>query len=245
MKRAAIVPLAGNSSRFYSRTSRPKWALDVGGKSILSWALDSLLGSRLEIQRFVFVIRSTHSDEFRKALTIEPSTRFDVVEVEATPNGQAESVAIALRSQGLSEEFVVWNGDTHLSKGWSDGLSLTGNWLVLSELEGDHWSFASTSGGLVTMTAEKKRISSAASVGLYSFASPDDFFVAYDEAPKESEVYIAPLYNSLIGRGVEVRPYLIPKTKFYPLGTPSEVLSSSLRMGLSAPSELLTEFSSD
>ena len=240
MSRAAIVPLAGNSSRFSKFTSRPKWALKLGGRSVLDWALVSLMEQTLEIDQFVFVIKSTQIEEFRGALSTLPRARYDLVEVSETPNGQADSVAIGLRSNYFSGEFLVWNGDTHLSEGWSEDLALTGNWLVLSELVGSHWSFASVVGNLVTQTVEKRRISSTASVGLYSFSSPDEFLEAYEEAPKAAEVYVAPLYNSIISRGGQVRPFIIPKETFHPLGTPEEVILTSKRFGLSAPQELLS-----
>lgn len=240
MTRAAIVPLAGNSSRFSKFTSRPKWALELGGRSILDWALDSLMEERLEIDQFVFVIKAMHSEEFRAALSTPARGRYDVVEVMDTPNGQAESVALGLRGNYLDGEFIVWNGDTHLSQGWSEDFELTGNWLVLSELVGNHWSFASVTGDRITQTEEKRRISSTASVGLYSFEAPEEYLRAYEEAPKGSEVYVAPLYNSIISRGGQVRPFVIPKEVFHPLGTPEEVIQTARRLGLSAPEELLT-----
>ena len=240
MRRAAIVPLAGNSSRFLSHTMRPKWALELGGRSILDWAIDSLLEPSLEVSQFIFVIKETHIDEFQRALTLLPETSYDLVEVEQTPNGQAESVSIALERSALEGEFIVWNGDTHLARGWGEDFAVSGNWLVLSTLEGDHWSFASLMSGLVTQTAEKQRISSTASVGLYGFESPAAFQVAYLESSADSEVYVAPLYNSIISKGGRVRPYIIPKEMFHPLGTPEEVVLTSRRLGLSAPQELLS-----
>lgn len=239
MTRTAVIPIAGNSSRFSALTSRPKWALRLGDRTILDWAVSSLLEENLQVDRFIFVLKARDTYEFSKSLTTLPKANVETVMVEQTPNGQAASVVEAITRKGIEGEFLVWNGDTHLVNGWSRGHDFSGHGLVVTHLEGHHWSFALIEGGLVTLTAEKQRISEYASVGLYNFASPEAFLDAYEKSNNDQEVYVAPLYNFLIKEGQVVRPCVIRSESFLPLGTPIEVLASARRMGLSAPSELL------
>jgi dTDP-glucose pyrophosphorylase len=237
--RTAIIPIAGNSSRFRPFTSRPKWALQFGDKTILDWSVQSLLEGNPEIEEFIFVVKRKDLSEFENSLSLLAGRKVETVVVESTPNGQASSVAIALRELEVSNEITVWNGDTHLVSGWSRGHAFAGNGLVLADLEGDHWSFAALSGGLVTRTAEKVRISPHASVGLYNFESAGVYLDAFAKFHAQGEVYVAPLFNSIAMGGRFVSPHFIRREYFLPLGTPAEVLSSAAKLGVSAPKELL------
>ena len=222
----AIIPLAGKSSRFATLTSTPKWALKIGDSSILELALESLSRSRLSLDRFVFVVRLEHTSLAEELIHKANLSSTEFVPLPYTPNGQARSVEIGLRRAEVQGPFLVWNGDTHLKKGWDYELDVQNRWLLLSKLLGDHWSFASTTDNLVTKTSEKVRISDLASLGLYAFASPEEYFAALDEYQGEGEQYVAPLYNSLIDQGLPVEAHVIDSSYMVPLGTPSEVAES-------------------
>jgi choline kinase len=239
LTRTAIIPIAGNSSRFSSFTSRPKWALQFGDKTILDWSVQSLLEANLDITSFIFILKDKDLSAFESSLSLLADRAVETVVVKSTPNGQASSVAIALRELEVSSEITVWNGDTHLVSGWSRGHAFKGNGLVLTDLDGDHWSFAAVSGGLVTRTAEKVRISSHASVGLYNFESAELYLDAYAKFDGPGEVYVAPLFNYIAMGGQFVKPHFMRKEFFLPLGTPAEVMSSADKLGISAPKELL------
>jgi NDP-sugar pyrophosphorylase family protein len=234
----AIIPLAGKSSRFAALTSTPKWALKLGDTSILELALESLTSSRLSLDRFVFVVRLEHmslaEDLIRKANLCSA----EFVSLQNTPNGQALSVEIGLRQAGVEGPFLVWNGDTHLKRGWDDHLDMQNRWMLLSELLGDHWSFASTKENLVTKTSEKIRISSLASLGLYAFASSNEYLAALEKYPGEGEQYVAPLYNFLIAKGLPVQAHIIESSFMVPLGTPDEVAESCRVNNWPMPKEL-------
>lgn len=240
MTRTAIIPIAGNSSRFSIFTTRPKWALQFGNKTILDWSVQSLLEGSPEITQFIFVVKENDLSEFAGSLTLLTDSTVETVAVKSTPNGQASSVAIALRELDVRNQITIWNGDTHLVSGWSQGHVFTGNGLVLADLEGDHWSFAAVSAGLITRTEEKVRISSHASVGFYNFESSELYLDAFAKFGSQGEVYVAPLFNSLITGGHFVRPHFVKKEFFLPLGTPAEVLASAKKVGVSAPKELLS-----
>ncbi|HVN52330.1 MAG TPA: hypothetical protein VMT43_12910, partial [Acidimicrobiales bacterium] len=92
---------------------------------------------------------------------------------------------------------------------------------------GDHWSFAETDDdGRVVRTAEKQRISSWASTGLYHFGRIATFLDAADAAvaaaeTSRGEYYVAPLYNRLIAAGARI--VLDVAREVWPLGTPAEL----------------------
>ena len=82
-----------------------------------------------------------------------------------------------------------------------------------------------TDGSRVEATAEKQVISHLASTGLYWFRRASDFLQAQDEAkasPSGQELYVAPLYNTLIARGLDVRYQQVQENEVVFCGTPSQ-----------------------
>jgi dTDP-glucose pyrophosphorylase len=211
--------------------------------TILERALYSLTDSGMTFERVIFVGLAEHEKYFFEiASSFVTYFQFDFLGIREVLNGQAESVAVALADVPLDVQIVIWNGDTALRPGWRTEETQPGNWMLLSELEGDHWSFARLSGQKVLETSEKVRISKAASVGLYGFESKRVFLEALsaDRMQKKnlSEIYVAPLYNHVISTGAEVQGWMISPQHFIPLGTPREVLESCVREGWGLPPEL-------
>lgn len=236
---AAVIPIAGLSSRFRAFTETPKWALRIQDKSILELATRSLMEPSLGVTKFIFVHNQMHVGALEEILE-EAAFPFEIelVSLTTTPNGQAMSVAHGLKGLGSREPFIVWNGDTALKSGWGQMDSLSGNWMLLSKLAGDHWSFAKLVDDIVVETAEKVRISDEASVGLYAFSSKEIFLDAVNSDKSTAEIYVAPLYNHLLEKGEVVKGVEISTEDFFPLGTPSEVIDTCRKWGVPAPIEL-------
>jgi hypothetical protein len=102
-------------------------------------------------------------------------------------------------------------------------------WIPCFPAQGEHWSFARANGNRrVIETAEKRRISPHATVGLYWFRSFELFEDTYrrhfaNGGAEKGERYIAPMYNTLIARQGAVYLSVIPAESVHPLGTPEEV----------------------
>jgi hypothetical protein len=96
--------------------------------------------------------------------------------------------------------------------------------------EGDHWSFVKLDeDGKAVEVREKQRISDNCTIGLYYFRTAALYKEIYDEYysddsnMEKNEKYIAPLYNYMISKGMEVRISDIPVETVHVLGTPDEV----------------------
>lgn len=238
-----IVPIAGRSSRFSGVTNKQKWELEVAGRSILRWAVESITHESTFIQKLVFVVLAEHMTtlEADLSLWLPSHLEVEICQIASVTSGQAETVARALPLVRSSEaSLLVWNGDSALLPGWSSGVDLEGNFLLLSELQGDHWSFAKLREGQVEATAEKKRISPYASLGLYGFSSAQVFEWARKESEFQGEAFVAPLYNSLISVGDTVRGEIIEERLFLPFGTPQELKQSCERLETACP--LVTDY---
>ena len=241
-----IVTMAGSSRRFREAgVEVPKWAIHVAGASILKRAVTSIGPLLDDGWKLIFVALSSHlnSDAWKNSIA---GLRWDyeTVALESTPPGQALSANAVGQRVAPDEPIAIWNVDTMILPGDEPLAEPGGNWLTLTEAEGDHWSFAELDETRrVRRTAEKVRISPFASIGLYGFSSMETFgaaAAASQLAAKDTaeELYVAPLYNYVILGGQPVRGTLIASNRLVPLGTPTEVLASCRRLGWPIPEEL-------
>lgn len=242
-----VLTMAGRSERFSKvGVLPPKWAISIAGRTMLEHAVAGaapLLEAGAELR---LVVR--HSDaemrEFTAALENIPYSG-TVVRVDDRAPGQAVDAVAALGPRDDSRPLVIWGADTGVQWGTATARAVsgvTGDWLLLAPLPGEHWSFAAIGhDGAVYATAEKRRISEYASVGMYGFASCRTFreAVTFERMHNRGgQLYVAPIYNRLIANGSRVDPVHIAADDVISLGTPDEVLHSCRRFGWPVPVEL-------
>jgi choline kinase len=237
-----VLPLAGHSLRFKEAgIESPKWSLKIGNQSILTRAIQSIIKSCNPHEEIVLGCLAHQINTLKVALNSELHRKVSIVTLNQTTNGQAETVfrIIEKIEADASERLVIWCGDSAFS---SDAFSFAlrdGNWMLVSKLSGDHWSFVREINGEVVEVTEKVRISDHASLGLYSFDSLQDFL---ETSPLEirdgyRESFVAPLYNSLIKKRKKVEMFSIDPSDYYPLGTPKEIIQTAHRMKWELPLE--------
>ena len=237
----AIVPLAGKSSRFRDFTDKPKWALRMGPKYALNFAIESLYEQSLNVSEIVIISLPQHRNFVEAALELEPSNcKIKIHEISDHTRGQAETVRQFLSQDAgymSDSEFVIWNGDSRLAPGWTRDNGPSGDFLVVARLPGNHWSFTQTRGRFATRVSEKVRISPLASVGLYGFETTAKF-LQVPETWALGEQFIAPMYNHLINVGEKVRVYEVNSADFLSFGTPNEMREACRALQTSIPIEL-------
>ena len=93
---------------------------------------------------------------------------------------------------------------------------------------GDNWSFVEEAAdGKVVRVTEKDPISELCCTGLYHFARAEDFLWALARervarSTAQRELYVAPLYNHLIGRGADIRARHVSREDVVFCGVPAE-----------------------
>jgi dTDP-glucose pyrophosphorylase len=239
---ALVLPIAGNSSRFRHITSQPKWSLRIEGKTVLERSVESILSEpSIQVKNVVFVVKGDF-EPLLERMHFHGNRLADigrVVQLKTTLNGQALSVLSGLDYIADGEKFLVWNGDSALRAGWASNLRIGANWLLGAKLPGESWSFIRGENGRVFETAEKRRISDLASLGLYCFADKSNFCRALDSQRSiPGERYVAPLYNPLLEEGQEVTYSEIPSQDFLSFGTPLELIETCRSQGWQVPEEL-------
>jgi NDP-sugar pyrophosphorylase family protein len=230
-----VMPMAGRGSRFRDvGLDIPKPLIDVRGRPMYAWAMDSLPLERA--RRVIFLCLAEHLED--RALADDIRSRYAgldpiIVAVDRVTEGQACTVLLAREHVDTDEPLVIYNADTWCGSRLGPVLDAAtpeapiDGVLGVFSAPGDKWSFVRLDeAGRVVETAEKRRISEWASTGLYHFARGRDFvhhadaMIAADERVN-GEFYVAPVYNRLIAAGARIVTEVADPV--WVLGTPEDL----------------------
>jgi dTDP-glucose pyrophosphorylase len=235
-----VFPMMGKGSRFLKAGfTGPKYLLDIHGKPLLYFVL---YGFRhiFEESNFTFVVRKDHDQEIiYKILASLNIKNYKFIVLRQDTDGQASSVYLALKKISNVEDnkpLLIFNIDTiHLDFNSEYYKDKNSHSLEVFNADGDHWSFVRTlkNKNIVVEVAEKRRISSLCSNGMYFFNRIDAFYKAYTSCYlntdkslwKNNEAYIAPLYSFLINNNELVIANEIDQGSILACGTPEEYSS--------------------
>jgi NDP-sugar pyrophosphorylase family protein len=228
-----VMPMAGKGSRFADVGIRvPKPMIEVKGKPMYAWAMDSLPLSLA--RRVIFICLEEHlkgfgleEDIHQRYAKLDPV----ILPLSKVTEGQACTVLEARSHIDRDEPLVIYNADTWCRTSLDQTLpklpSSVAGVLGVFEAPGEKWSFARTdAAGRVVEVAEKKRISNLASTGLYHFKSGAEFVAEADAMIAandrvNNEFYVAPVYNRMIAKGRELRVDVAHEV--WVLGTPEDL----------------------
>jgi UDP-N-acetylglucosamine diphosphorylase / glucose-1-phosphate thymidylyltransferase / UDP-N-acetylgalactosamine diphosphorylase / glucosamine-1-phosphate N-acetyltransferase / galactosamine-1-phosphate N-acetyltransferase len=225
--------MAGRGSRFAETgVDVPKPLIDVRGKPMYSWAVDSL---PLSLARSVIFI-CLHEHLQTQDLEADIRSRYAhlnpvLLSLNQVTEGQACTVLAARDLIDSDEPLLIYNADTYCRSALTETLSQTDQQLDgligVFQAAGDKWSFARMDKtGYVVETAEKRRISDWATTGLYYFSKGRNFVRYADEMIAgndrvNGEFYVAPVYNRMIAAGAHVRAD--KACEVWVLGTPEDL----------------------
>lgn len=230
-----VFPMAGLSSRFLKAGYKsPKYMLDLKGQSVFARVL---LGfeSYFKDFEFLFIYRNIeHSKEFIKRECEKLGlSSYQMIELEKETSGQAHTTFLGLERAEVKddENLLIFNIDTfrpNFTMPENLNLEQIDGYLEVFKAQGEQWSFVrADENGKVVQTTEKERISNLCSSGLYYFRKAGDFKRIFKELwekdeRSKNEFYIAPMYNSLIKEGKDIRYFEISLKDIIFCGLPSE-----------------------
>ncbi len=234
-----VVPMAGRGSRFADAGwADPKPLIPMpDGRRMIELVVDDLRPRRAH--RFSFVVRAEHRGAYGlDALLRSAAPDCRILEVGATTQGAAETVAIALAGLDGDAPLMVANSDQHLALDIDAYLAATdvpGVDGVIMTMRADHpkWSYASVDArGWVDRVVEKQVISRDATVGVYNFARLGAFLDGYAamvaaDRRTNGEFYVAPVYNELVAAGQRFSLVDVAALggSMHGLGTPEDLLA--------------------
>jgi len=230
---AFVITMGGLSKRFSEAGyNTPKYALPLGNKTLFEFAVSSFK-NYFKTDFFIFVVKSDgFASEFVKMKIAHLGIKsYDIVELLDDTAGQAESLFIGLEDYRDDFPIYVFNIDTIRHNFIKPGIaSNCDGFLEIFLGSGSNWSFVEPGDNYsVIRTTEKDPISNLCSNGLYFFRSHFQFQEAFRGLNKsdlvKGEFYIAPIYNTLISNGADVRYIEVSSDSISFCGTPLEYVN--------------------
>ena len=229
-----IITMAGLGSRFKKAGyDCPKYMIEVKGKTLFEWSMDSLLGYNDIVSKYIFVVRT---EDNSKEFIIEKCDKYgienvDIVEIDCLTDGQATTCMFAIPYCNTDNAIMVYNIDTYVEPFELRYEDIEGDgYIPCFKADGDHWSFVKIdNNGNAVEVREKVRISDNCTLGAYYFSSAALYEKLYSEYYSDNsnlernEKYIAPLYNYMISKKMAVKIGIIDFRKVHVLGTPEEL----------------------
>lgn len=225
--------MAGLSRRFTAAGyGQPKYMLQLHGRSLFAHAVESF-AAEFAHEPFLFVMREEAGTPAFVGAELDRLgvASHEGVVLDGPTLGQADTVRLGLERAGVASQtrLTIFNIDT-FRPGYrppdADWAASADGWLEVMRAADPGFSFARPSpegGDRVAETAEKLVISDLASTGVYGFRTAALFLQAVAAAsPVNGEIYVAPLYNDLIGRGLDVRYRRIEAEEVVFCGTPED-----------------------
>lgn len=231
-----VIPMAGISRRFREAGYvQPEYMLDLHGRTLFAHAVGSF-AAYFGTEPFLFIAR----DEpgvwafIARELATQGVAQARTVILPRPTLGQADTVRLGLQAAavGNGTPLTIFNIDTfrpgfrYPGASWMDGAD---GYLEVMRGTDPGFSFvlpASGGGNRGAATAEKTVISDLASTGLYWFRRAADFLDAMGgggaAAEAYGEQYVAPLYNALIVRGMDIRYQEVTADQVIPCGIPAQ-----------------------
>lgn len=231
-----VITMAGLGSRFKKAGYKePKYEIKSFGKSLFAWSMESLKGYFENDNEYYFIVRKEDNagefirKEWEKEFGSDKNTH--VIELDHMTDGQATTAMLAAEFWNKKDSLLIYNIDTYVEAYEMKKEDLRGDGFIpCFKAEGDHWSFVSLDeSGKAIEVREKQRISDNCTLGAYYFKSCELYETMYkeyyslDKNMEAGEKYVAPLYNYMISKGMEVYISLVDPKKVHVLGTPEEL----------------------
>ncbi len=231
-----VITMAGLGKRFrQAGITVPKYEIEVRGRSLFAWSMESLTGYFAPDNDYYFIVRrEDNAGDFIKKEwenITGSSDRIHIIELDEPTDGQATTAMLAAPYWRGEDPLLIYNIDTYVEAGQMKSADIEGDGFIpCFRGEGDHWSFVAVDeNGDAVSVREKDRISDNCTLGAYYFRSCRLYENIYDEYYKDKgnmekgEKYVAPLYNHMIRQGMKVRICLVDPGSVHVLGTPEEV----------------------
>lgn len=204
-----VVPMAGRGSRYaIEGYETPKPLIEIIGKPMIIWALESLKG--IEYEKIVFIVLNEHEEKYqiRKLLQTYKIAEFEVVLIDEVTEGQLCTVLKAKEYFKPNDDLLIIASDSLIKSNIGNEIKNkstdTKGIISVVDLPGERWSFAKTNKqGNVIEVAEKVRISNHASTGIYYFSNAIEFMqtsenIIMNQEKTKGEYYVIPVYQKMI-----------------------------------------------
>ena len=243
-----VIPMAGAGSRFAKEGyTTPKPLIDILGKPMIQWALESLRFENFDID-VTLICQKKHIEQYdldnkltSVVNTVFPDGGINLLSVDGLTEGSACTVMTARDIIDNDEDLILADSDHHLKWSSSDFIGLIdrtqSDGAILNFISYlKKWSYCEVKDdGFIYRVEEKNPISPFANVGVYYFRRGSDFVESAQEMIDQDlrvngEFYLAPVYNMAINKGKKIASYPISPQNMYEMGTPADMKNFIKRM---------------
>ena len=225
-----LIPMAGEGSRFSKvGYTFPKPLIEVNHKPMIQLVVENLSMRA----NFTYIVKEEHYHKYNLNYLLSLITPgCKVIRVNETTEGAACTTLLAEKiinnEKPLlianSDQFIEWNAQQCMYF-FSDPKIDAG--ILTFKATHPKWSYAKLDNkGFVTQVAEKKPISTNATVGIYYWKKGSDY-VRYAKQMIEKDIrtngefYVCPVFNEAIKDGLKVKTFEVDK--MWGIGTPEDL----------------------
>jgi dTDP-glucose pyrophosphorylase len=222
--------MAGAGSRFaQAGYTFPKPLIEVEGKPMIQVVVENL---NIDAH-YIFLVQKEHYEKYNlKQLLNLIAPDCDIIQIDGITDGAARTTLLAKELINTKEPLLIANSDQYVE--WNSNECLYAftadeidGGIVTFEASHPKWSYAKIGdNGFVTEVAEKKVISTEATVGIYYWKHGSDYVkYAEDMIDKNirvnNEFYVCPVFNQAIEDNKKIKVKRV--NKMWGIGTPEDL----------------------
>jgi HAD superfamily hydrolase (TIGR01509 family) len=225
-----LIPMAGAGSRFEAAGyTFPKPLIEVRGKPMIQVVVENL---NVEAN-YIFIVQKSHYEKYNLEYLLRLITPgCKIVQVDGLTEGAAATTLLASdfidNDEPLllanSDQFVEWNSSQTIYSFESSGIA---GGIVTFSATHPKWSYVKLdSNGYVIEVAEKRPISSNATVGFYYWRKGSDYVkyarqMIQKDIRVNGEFYVCPVFNEAIKDGLKFTTR--DAERMWGIGTPEDL----------------------
>ena len=227
-----LIPMAGLGSRFeQAGYTFPKPLIEVRGKPMIQVIVENL-----NIKgKFIFVVQKKHFEKYNLGHLLKLiSPNCEIIQIEGLTEGAACTTLLAEKYINNNDPLLIANSDQFVEWDSSETIYSFINKDVdcgILTFPSTHpkWSYAKVNKkGFVTKVAEKKPISSHATVGIYYWKKGKDYVKYTKQMIKKdirvnNEFYVCPVFNEAISDDKKIVLSEIGREQMWGIGTPEDL----------------------
>ena len=227
-----LIPMAGLGSRFeQAGYTFPKPLIEVRGKPMIQVIVENL-----NIKgKFIFVVQKKHFEKYNLGNLLKLiSPNCEIIQIEGLTEGAACTTLLAEKYINNNDPLLIANSDQFVEWDSSETIYSFINKDIdcgILTFPSTHpkWSYAKVNKkGFVTKVAEKKPISSHATVGIYYWKKGKDYVKYAKQMIKKdirvnNEFYVCPVFNEAISDDKKIVLSEIKREQMWGIGTPEDL----------------------
>ena len=229
-KMNVLIPMAGAGSRFaQAGYTFPKPLIEVEGKPMIQVVVENL---NIDAH-YIFLVQKEHYEKYNlKQLLNLIAPDCDIIQIDGITDGAARTTLLAKELINTKEPLLIANSDQYVE--WNSNECLYAftadeidGGIVTFEASHPKWSYAKIGdNGFVTEVAEKKIISTEATVGIYYWKHGSDYVKYAEEMIDKNirvnnEFYVCPVFNQAIEDNKKIKVKRV--NKMWGIGTPEDL----------------------